>query len=214
VSKPLTELERRVLDYLIEYLRANTYQPSVREIGTRFTIKSTKTVSELLQSLADKGWIERDPSRSRGVRLLGMDMGADTVAVPLLDGASGSAPPAMLQFDRRLVGRHGTFFVAMDGDHLVEDGIRRGDLLLVEPFDVADAVTGDILWVRTATGGAARRAVRDGVGLRLEAVAGEQVGTPLTPRQAAAVVEGRVVGIVRRLRPVADHAPYTVAPAV
>ncbi len=41
MPKPLTSLERRILDYLVEYLRQNTYQPSIREIGKRFGIKST-----------------------------------------------------------------------------------------------------------------------------------------------------------------------------
>src|SRR5829696_10030296 len=79
MSEPLSKMERRILDYLVEYLRRNTYQPSIREIARRFGIKSTKTVSEYLQSLADKGWIERDPSRSRGVRVIGLAMNADTV---------------------------------------------------------------------------------------------------------------------------------------
>ncbi|HEX5521520.1 MAG TPA: hypothetical protein VFX29_07465, partial [Longimicrobiaceae bacterium] len=60
----LTKLERRILDYMVDYLKRNTYQPSIREIGKRFNIKSTKTVSEHLQALADKGFIERDASRS------------------------------------------------------------------------------------------------------------------------------------------------------
>ena len=71
MTEPLTPLERRVYHYLIDFLAENTYQPSVREIGKRFRIKSTKTVSDLLGSLAAKGYIERDPSRSRGVRLIG-----------------------------------------------------------------------------------------------------------------------------------------------
>jgi repressor LexA len=75
MPKPLTSLERRILDFIVEYLRRNTYQPSIREIGSRFGIKSTKTVSEYLQSLADKGWIERDSSRSRGVRVIGLWLG-------------------------------------------------------------------------------------------------------------------------------------------
>ena len=74
MPKPLTDMERGVLDYLVDYVRRNTYQPSIREIGAEFAIKSTKTVSELLQSLADKGWIERDSSRSRGVRLLSLQL--------------------------------------------------------------------------------------------------------------------------------------------
>jgi repressor LexA len=94
MPKPLNDLERRVLDYVVEYLRNNTYQPSIREIGREFSIKSTKTVSELLQSLAVKGWIERDPSRSRGVRLLGVEMRARTVSVPLYDSPDAPLRPA------------------------------------------------------------------------------------------------------------------------
>ena len=78
----LTDLERKILDYMVDYLRSNTYQPSIREIGERFGIKSTKTVSEHLQALADKGFLERDPSRSRGVKILGMDLNAQAVSVP------------------------------------------------------------------------------------------------------------------------------------
>ncbi|HEY8309864.1 MAG TPA: MarR family transcriptional regulator, partial [Gemmatimonadaceae bacterium] len=67
----LSAIEQKVYHYLLDFLTTHTYQPSVREIGKRFRIKSTKTVSELLHSLERKGYIERDPSRSRGVRLLG-----------------------------------------------------------------------------------------------------------------------------------------------
>ena len=49
----LTEIGRRILDFMVLYLRTNTYQPSIREIGERFAIKSTKTVSEHLQALAE-----------------------------------------------------------------------------------------------------------------------------------------------------------------
>ncbi|NIP57763.1 MAG: repressor LexA, partial [Actinobacteria bacterium] len=41
MPKPLEALERDVLDYLVEYVRTHTYQPSVREIGAEFGIKST-----------------------------------------------------------------------------------------------------------------------------------------------------------------------------
>ena len=54
----------------------------MREIGKRFRIKSTKTVSDLLHSLARKGYIERDPSRSRGVQLLGYQGSRRTQPVP------------------------------------------------------------------------------------------------------------------------------------
>ena len=57
MSDPLTPIERKVYHYLLDFLAENTYQPSVREIGRRLRIRSTKTVTEILQSLADKGYV-------------------------------------------------------------------------------------------------------------------------------------------------------------
>jgi repressor LexA len=190
VPKPLSEQERRVLDYIVEYLRSNTYQPSVREIGRQFSIKSTKTVSELLQSLANKGWIERDPSRSRGVRVLGMERSPGTVSLPLLNGGDAAEPAGYLEFDRRLLSTETAFIITP-----------------------ADVTTGDILAIRTGEAMHVRRCVRaenDTVVLAA-AVAGE---APLSVSrdQMLPALLGRVGSVVRRLRPVAAHATVAVSP--
>ncbi len=182
MPKPLTSLERRILDYLVEYLRKNTYQPSIREIGKRFGIKSTKTVSEYLQSLADKGWIERDPSRSRGVRLIGMELGSETVTVPRVgNGNAAGDVPVALELDRQLAGASGTFCIAMHGDGLAGDGIQDGDLLLVEPTDAAEFEDGDLVCYLHGE----------------EDPSVERYGPS---RRAVAAPAGRVVSVVRRLR--------------
>src|SRR5688572_32751250 len=79
----LTAIERRVYHYLIDFLAENTYQPSVREIGRRFKLKSTKTVVDILQSLAMKGYVSRVAGRSRGLRLTGFSSIGQTQPVPL-----------------------------------------------------------------------------------------------------------------------------------
>ena len=211
MPQPLNELERRVLDYLIEYTRSNTYQPSIREIGREFAIKSTKTVSELLQSLADKGWIERDPSRSRGVRLLGVEM-RGTFSVPVTDPAEGDEP-SRFELDRRLVGATaGAFLATMHGNHLMEDCVRNGDLLLVEPVEADQLKTGDLVFARTGADAGVRRCVRDANALQLEPTRPEEVATALSLEQAKSVIQGVVTTVVRRLRPLAQNAPVAVTP--
>ena len=212
----LNELERRVLDYVVEYLRTNTYQPSIREIGREFSIKSTKTVSELLQALAQKGWIERDPSRSRGVRLIGMEMRAQPVSVPMYESPESPAPSGQLQLDRRIVGSYGVFIMPMAGDHLVEEGIRAGDLLVVEPVDAAALEHGDVVIAHTGGSTAVRRFSVSGTERQLDPVRRGELPLALTMRQAASVIRGRVTAVVRRLRaPQQPETTTTVAtPAV
>ena len=182
MPKPLTSLERRILDFLVEYLRQNTYQPSIREIGRRFGIKSTKTVSEYLQSLADKGWIERDPSRSRGVRLIGIELNSETVKVPRVGNGNGAVEvPAAFELDRQLAGANGTFCISIHGDGLAGEGIRDGDLLLVEPAEAADIEDGDLVCYLHGE----------------EAPSVERYGAS---RRLVPAPAGRVVSMVRRLR--------------
>jgi repressor LexA len=211
MPEPLNELERRVLEYVVEYLRSNTYQPSIREIGREFAIKSTKTVSELLQALADKGWIERDPSRSRGVRVLGMERPAGSVSLPLVQ--ADLLPGAdFFEIDRRLAGGAGSFILPMSGAHLAEQGIRTGDLLLVEPVAAADVAEGDIVVARFGEVTSVRRVSRAGPGLTLEPGSRSETPVEMTRTQAASVLQGRITGIIRRLRAAASHVTASATP--
>jgi repressor LexA len=196
MPQPLTDTERKVLDYIVEYLRTNTYQPSIREIGHRFDIKSTKTVSELLQSLANKGWIERDPSRSRGVRLLGVEMHPETVTVPW---SGGDAGVEAFELDRKLAGASGTFIVAMPDDGLSGEGIRAADLLLVDPV-IEDALDdGDLVVARVSGERTVKRYRRNGDHVNLESNAPGVLPIGVR-REDRFEVEGRVISVVRRLR--------------
>jgi repressor LexA len=211
MPKPLSDHERRVLDYIVAYLQANTYQPSIREIGREFSIKSTKTVSELLQSLANKGWIERDPSRSRGVRLLGLEMRPETVSLTLFPDADEDAAPAPFLLDRKLVTAAGAYLLVMEGDHLVEQGIRAGDLLVVEPQAPGDLHVGDIVVVRSGQATTVQRCHAATPALVLEPVRPGERPLTLSSEQAASVVQGCATTVIRRLRTAREPAALAVA---
>jgi repressor LexA len=203
MPKPLTDLERDVLDYLVDYVRQHTYQPSIREIGGQFDIKSTKTVSELLHSLADKGWIERDSARSRGVRLLGLRLDADVVSVPHIDvhlsDPTLDDPLDSLTLDRRIAGSAGSFMVSMVGDGMREEGIRDGDLVLVEPVQQAALNDGDLVLCRLEEETSVRR-IQIGDGETLLVSPGLEVPPALLDGAGESQVLGRVVAVIRRLR--------------
>ena len=153
MAEPLTSLESSVYQYLIDFTAENTYQPSIRDIGARFKIKSTKTVSDLLQSLTRKGYIERDPARSRGVRLLGFAGGFNTQPVPYY-GRIHAGEPALIPenresyitLDRRFVPAPNAFFLRVKGESMVGKCIADGDYVLINP-DIR-AQEGDVVAAR------------------------------------------------------------------
>jgi repressor LexA len=162
MAEALTQLEGSVYKYLLDFTAEHTYQPSIRDIGKQFQIKSTKTVSDLLQSLARKGYIERDPARSRGVRLLGFTGGGKTKPVPYYGKIHAGEPSLLpehregyITMDRRFIPAEEVFFLRVKGDSMVGRAINDGDYVMVNPLakpkenDIVAARVGDEATVKT-----------------------------------------------------------------
>jgi repressor LexA len=162
MADALTHLEGSVYKYLLDFTAEHTYQPSIRDIGRQFQIKSTKTVSDLLQSLARKGYIERDPARSRGVRLLGFTGGAKTKPVPYYGRIHAGEPSLKPEYrdgyitiDRRFVPTEEVFFLRVRGDSMIGRAISDGDYVMVDPVvhpkenDIVAARIGEEATVKT-----------------------------------------------------------------
>ncbi len=207
MREQLTKTEHRILDYLVDYLAHNTYQPSIREIGKRFSIKSTKTVSEHLQALADKGYIEREASRSRGVKILDLDLAADVVSVPSY-GTIAAGQPALLphhiveryKMDPKLAGSPDTFILQVSGESMEGMGMLDGDLVMVDPVELSELDNGDIIAARLGGEATVKRYFsRDG----------KIVLEPANPDFAPMFVHefddfavlGRVTGLFRKVTP-------------
>ena len=161
MSNTLTPTEEKVYQYLIEFLAANSYQPSIREIGRQFDIKSTKTVSDVLGNLARKGYIQRNQARSRGLRILGAHPTGGSRSLPYYSRVSafGTAITAehqsdALVIDRRLAPSDSAFFLRVSDDGMAALSIRRDDTVMVSP-DVA-ALDGDLVAVRAGHGAVVR----------------------------------------------------------
>ncbi|MFC1575923.1 LexA family protein [Gemmatimonadota bacterium] len=203
----LSEIESKILDYMVDYLRANTYQPSIREIGEQFGIKSTKTVSEHLQALADKGFLERDPSRSRGVKILGVDLNPQAVSVPCFtkipedrSGQRAARAEMFLTLDRRLAGEKGAFFVQARAEELGSLGCVDGDYILLEPVSISELLDGAIVAARVDRKPDYYRFVRNGQSIKLQSLVGKGSITEVED-PGTLVLLGRMTGMYRRM----DH---------
>jgi repressor LexA len=199
--EPLTNVERKVYHYLIDFLSENTYQPSVRDIGAKFRIKSTKTVSELLQSIADKGYIERNPSRSRGVHLRGYAGARKTQPVPFY-GKIAAGQPALLEenlesfitMDRRFLPSERVFFLEASGDSMRGRGIFDGDYILVDPD--GSPRDGDVVAARLGDDGTVKTMAHHGGRVVLEAANAADRDITVDPDKRFTVL-GVICGVFR-----------------
>jgi repressor LexA len=201
MTEPLTQLERRVYHYMIDFLAENTYQPSIREIAKKFRIKSTKTVSDLLHALANKGYIERDESRSRGVRLLGYAAAGATQPVPFYGKVHAGEPALLpehrasyLTVDRRFLPSDDVFLLKVKGDSMTGRCIADGDYVMVSPS--ASPRDGDVIAARVGQESMIKTLAHRGSTIVLEAANSADRAIEISSREDFAIL-GVVCGVFR-----------------
>ena len=201
MAEQLSKLESSVYQYLLDFTAEKTYQPSIRDIGKQFKIKSTKTVSDLLQSLARKGFIERDPARSRGVNLLGFGGTLKTQPLPYY-GKIHAGEPALLPehrhgfitMDRRFVPSESAFFLRVKGESMIGRAILDGDYVMVNP--TSSPKDGDIIAARIKDEGTVKTYRRRGDSIVLEPANPADREIEVTPSMDFGVL-GVVCGVFR-----------------
>jgi len=72
MAKGLTEKQRKILEFIIDFQRENSFPPTIRETGDAFGIGSLRGVTVHLDALVRKGFVTRDRT-SRSIRVIAPD---------------------------------------------------------------------------------------------------------------------------------------------
>ena len=161
----LTPRQRKVLEVIRDWVERFGYPPSVREIGDAVGLTSTSSVHHQLRTLERKGYLRRDPHRTRAVDVRGPDevatdgaveVGQDSAAgplaqrpepafVPLLGDIAAGGPilaeeavQSVFPLPREIVGEGTLFLLNVRGDSMVDAAIRDGDWVVVRQQPVAE----------------------------------------------------------------------------
>ncbi len=193
---PLSAVEASVYHFLLDHLAEHTFQPSVRDVGRHCRIASTKSVTDVLASLEAKGYIEREPGRSRGVKLIGYAGLAGVMPVPVVQVAPGQPAPVTtghLSLDRALVPSPECYLIVVTDNEARTLGAQAGDLALVHP--VARSREGELVVVRLGNRAVVRTMARQGQAVVLRAGDGAEP-LALGPQDDYAVL-GVLAGVIR-----------------
>jgi repressor LexA len=141
----LTDRQLEILDLIRTTVAQRGYPPSVREIGDAVGLSSPSTVHSHLSTLAEEGFIRRDPSKPRAIEVVVDDDGAVPISraavrdVPLV-GHIAAGSPILAEEDieevyplpTELVGMDPVFMLRIRGDSMINAGIFDGDYVVVE----------------------------------------------------------------------------------
>ena len=69
-QEKITPKQQEILEYIKETILKKGYPPSVREICEAVRLKSTSSVHSHLETLEQKGYIRRDPTKPRTIEII------------------------------------------------------------------------------------------------------------------------------------------------
>jgi repressor LexA len=223
----LTERQLEVLRFIARQIDEAGYPPTIREIGEALDIRSTNGVNDHLKALERKGFLTRDPVKSRALiptssarEVLGEGRPSNVVPigrgparpttrmidVPILGRVAAGQPilaqeqiEDTVQVDSFLLGTNKKVYgLRVQGDSMTGDGILPGDYVFVKKQ--LDADDGEIVVAMIDDEATVKRVYFEGDRVRFQ---------PSNPRMApiyvrrsdfrSTMILGVVVGIYRKL---------------
>ena len=170
---PLTEKERRMLEYITDKIRSDGFSPTVRDIRQALGIKSTATVHSYLARLEEKGYIKKQNGKSRTLLPNELFSGPVTRQVPILGRVRAGAPIfAVENFDGYVDFSSGKsykqelFALRVTGMSMMNAGICDGDIVIVRQQNTAD--NGDIVVALIDDSATVKTFYREGGHFRLQ----------------------------------------------
>ncbi|GAB4174655.1 MAG: transcriptional repressor LexA [Wenzhouxiangellaceae bacterium] len=197
----LTRRQQELLSYIEQRLEQDGIPPTRSEINRHFGWRSPNAAQSHLRALAAKGVIELNPGLARGIRLTRPPVGEHEL--PLIGRVAAGRPMLALEnqidrirLDPALFGRRADYLLQVHGESMREAGIRDGDLVAVQR--TAQPQLGEIVVARLGDEVTVKRLKRAGHAIWLEPANPDFAPIRVGPDHEFSI-EGRVVGVIRRL---------------
>ena len=224
----LTDRQLEVLRFIAREIEERGYPPTIREIGEALDIRSTNGVNDHLKALERKGFLSRDPVKSRALiptsrarQAVGGRGGSNVISlatrmparagnrlveIPIVGRVAAGQPilaeeriEDTVQVDAFFIGTTKKVYgLRVQGDSMIGDGILPGDYIFVKKQLHAD--DGDIVVAMIDDEATVKRVYFDGDRVRFQ---------PSNPRLApiyvrkddfkATMILGVVVGVYRKM---------------
>lgn len=212
MTQKVTKRQQAVLDCIEACIREKGYGPTVREVCQMLGLSSPSTVHVHLKALEEKGFIKRDPLKSRSIALAyaiedspaahaaGSVAYSNLVTIPLVGNVAAGSPILAeenitdnITLPTDIVGDAPSFMLSVRGESMIEAGINDGDYVVVKEQPVAN--NGDIVVAIIDDGATVKRFYKEADHIRLQPENSSM--EPIITTQCS--IAGKVVAVFRRL---------------
>ncbi|MEE1114472.1 MAG: transcriptional repressor LexA [Eubacterium sp.] len=221
---PISAKQREILDYLKKEILGSGFPPSVREICSAVSLKSTSSVHAHLEALEKNGYIKKDPAKPRTIiildddfeqeRIRGLTGAAETgveapdhteyESIPVIGNVAAGQPLlAVEQVETyfpvpvsKLPNKQ-TFILHVKGESMINAGILDGDYVLVEQDDTAR--NGDMIVALVDDSATVKNFYKENGYIRLQPQNDNMDPIIVTPDRQFQVL-GKVIGVMRFFR--------------
>lgn len=140
MSKELTDIQNKILNFLIDQKVDKGISPSLAEIADRFGYKNRATVQQHLQAIEKKGYIKKNPKRSRSIEVTLEDK--YFIPRPIIGEVAAGNPLTIypdsidtIQLPTIVNIPTNSFLLRVKGDSLKDAFIFSGDVVIVKPVN-------------------------------------------------------------------------------
>ncbi len=207
--KDLNKRQRKVLDFIYEFVEENGYPPTHEEIQFEVGLSSKSHVHFYLRALEREGYIERAPNIPRGIRLtdkFARSRFAGVIKVPFLGQIAAGEPISFsdvgheaIELTRDIVRDDGKDLYALrvKGDSMIDALINDGDIVVMKHQQ--EAGNGEMVAVRLKDRDETtlKRFYQEQGRVRLQPA--NPTMRPLYVHPANVEIQGKVVAVIRQM---------------
>jgi len=209
----LSVKQKRIADFIRQFLVNRGYPPSVRDIQAGCGISSTSVVAYNLDILEKAGHIRRHPEVSRGIELIGQSLTSEAqVPIPIIGQVAAGEPipvPApdtwdvttaseTLMVTRDLTkGSEGVYALKVKGVSMVDALINDGDIVLMQQVSMVENGEMAAVWLKSAKEATLKKVYVEPDRIRLQPANSEM--QPIYAEPDDVEIQGRVIAVIRQL---------------
>jgi len=214
ISDTLSARQEKILEFIKDFMKKYGIPPSIRDIVAGCGISSTSVADYNLKHLERLGFIRRHHEISRGIELVDKGGRLHPATVPLMgkiaagrpipvpdsESFSTAAAAEMVEVPESFVaGRKDVFALKVKGNSMIDALINDGDIVVMQSAQSVENGDMAAVWLKAEKEATLKRFYRERKAGKVRLQPANSAMPPIYADAANVEVQGRVVGVIRRL---------------